>query len=82
MRRWGGEQLLLALPVLFLVVFFYGPIANLLREGLTKDGAFSLEFLWAVLTDDYFRHVILFTLWQALLSTLASIALGRPWRLS
>jgi thiamine transport system permease protein len=78
MRRWGGEQLLLALPVLFLVVFFYGPIANLLREGLTKDGAFSLEFLWTVLTDDYFRYVILFTLWQALLSTLASIALGLP----
>jgi thiamine transport system permease protein len=78
MRRWGGEQLLLALPVLFLVVFFYGPIANLLREGLTKDGAFSLEFLWTVLADDYFRHVILFTLWQALLSTLASIALGLP----
>lgn len=78
MRRWGGEQLLLALPMLFLVVFFYGPIANLLREGLTKDGAFSLEFLWTVLTDDYFRYVILFTLWQALLSTLASIALGLP----
>jgi thiamine transport system permease protein len=70
--------MLLALPVLFLVVFFYGPIANLLREGFTKDGAFSLEFLWTVLTDDYFRHVILFTLWQALLSTLASIALGLP----
>ena len=78
MRRGGGEQLLLALPVLFLVVFFYGPIANLLREGLTKDSAFSLEFLWTVLTDDYFRYVILFTLWQALLSTLASIALGLP----
>jgi thiamine transport system permease protein len=77
-HRWGGEQLLLALPVLFLVVFFYGPIANLLREGLTKDSAFSLEFLWTVLTDDYFRYVILFTLWQALLSTLASIALGLP----
>ena len=77
-RRWGGEQLLLALPVLFLVVFFYGPIANLLREGLTKDGTFSLEFLRTILTDDYFRHVILFTLWQAFLSTLASIALGLP----
>jgi thiamine transport system permease protein len=78
MRRWGGEQLLLALPVLFLVVFFYGPIANLLREGLTKDGTLSLEFLRTILTDDYFRYVILFTLWQALLSTLASIALGLP----
>ncbi len=77
-RRWGGEQLLLALPLLFLVVFFYGPIANLLREGLTKDGTLSLEFVRQILTDDYFRYVILFTLWQASLSTLASIALGLP----
>jgi thiamine transport system permease protein len=61
-----------------LVIFFYAPVANLLREGLTQDGAFSLEFVKRILTDDYFRHVILFTLWQALLSTLASIALGLP----
>jgi len=68
----------LLLPLLFLVIFFYAPVANLLREGLTQDGAFSLEFVQRILTDDYFRHVILFTLWQALLSTLASIALGLP----
>ncbi|GBC76007.1 Putative 2-aminoethylphosphonate transport system permease protein PhnU [bacterium HR07] len=64
--------------MLFLIVFFYGPVANLLREGLTKDGVFSLDFVIQILTDDYFRHVILFTLWQALLSTLASIVLGLP----
>lgn len=69
---------MLLLPMLFLVIFFYAPVANLLREGLTQDGAFSLEFVKRILTDDYFRHVILFTLWQALLSTLASIALGLP----
>lgn len=69
---------MLLLPLLFLVIFFYAPVANLLREGLTQDGAFSLEFMKRILTDDYFRHVILFTLWQALLSTLASIALGLP----
>lgn len=73
-----GEGLVLLLPLLFLVIFFYAPVANLLREGLTQDGAFSLEFVKRILTDDYFRHVILFTLWQALLSTLASIALGLP----
>lgn len=69
---------LLALPLLFLVIFFYAPIVNLLREGLTSDGTFSLAFVQKILTDDYFQHVILFTLWQALLSTLASIALGLP----
>lgn len=74
----GGEGLLLLFPLLFLIVFLYAPIANLLREGLTKDNAFSLEFVQRILTDDYFRHVIFFTLWQALLSTLASIALGLP----
>ncbi len=78
MRVKGAGGLGLLLPVLFLVVFFYVPVANLLREGLTKDGALSLEFVQRILTDDYFRHVILFTLWQALLSTVASIALGLP----
>ncbi len=77
-RKWGGEQILLILPLLFLIVFFYGPVANLLREGLTKDGVFSLDFVTQILTDSYFQHVILFTLWQALLSTLASIVLGLP----
>lgn len=77
-RSLGGEGLLLPFPLLFLIIFFYAPIANLLREGLTKDGAFSLEFVRKILADDYFQHVILFTLWQALLSTLASIILGLP----
>ncbi len=69
---------MLLLPGLFLILFFYVPLANLLREGLIHDGALSLEFVKKILTDDYFQHVILFTLWQALLSTLASIVLGLP----
>lgn len=77
-RGARGEGLLFLLPALFLVIFFYAPIANLLREGLTQDGTFSPEFVRKILTDDYFQHVILFTLWQAFLSTLASIALGLP----
>ncbi len=78
MRVKGTGWVGLLLPVLFLVVFFYVPVANLLREGLTRDGSFSLEFMRRILTDDYFQHVILFTLWQALLSTVASIVLGLP----
>lgn len=77
-RGVQGESLMLLFPLLFLIVFFYAPLANLLREGLTQDGTFSLEFIGKILTDDYFQYVILFTLWQAFLSTLASIALGLP----
>lgn len=69
---------LLALPLLFLSVFFYLPLTRLLAEGLTREGQFSLEFLGRILTDSYFQHVIAFTVQQALYSTLASIALGLP----
>lgn len=70
--------LLVTLPLLFLVVFFYLPVARLLAEGLTRDGVLSLDFVIKILTDSYFQHVILFTLQQALWSTLASIVLGLP----
>ncbi len=79
LRHYGGARAAVPLlPVLFLALFFYLPLVNLLREGLTHNGGFSLEFIKRILTDDYFQHVIFFTLWQALLSTLASIALGVP----
>lgn len=42
----------------------------MLREGLYK--------VYEVLVNPYFQHVILFTLEQALLSTLGSVALGFP----
>lgn len=77
-RSGGARYAVLLLPLCFLVLFFYVPVVNLLREGLTHDGSFSLEFIGRILTDDYFQGVILFTLWQALLSTLASIVLGVP----
>jgi len=51
-------------------LFFYYPLISLLSEGVFEVGA--------VLTSPYFRHVIGFTVWQALLSTLASVALGFP----
>ncbi len=69
---------LLALPLLFLLAFFYLPLARLLAEGLTHEGEFSLQFVVRILTDSYFQHVIAFTLQQALWSTLASIVLGLP----
>ncbi len=67
------------MPLLFLALFFYYPLAGLFREGLTAEGRFTLRYLAAVFTDPYLRHVILFTAEQALLSTLLAAAIGLPW---
>ncbi|MDW8141337.1 MAG: iron ABC transporter permease, partial [Candidatus Bipolaricaulota bacterium] len=70
--------ILVIIALLFLILFFYWPVARLLAEGLTHNEKFSLDFIVQILTDAYFQHVIGFTFYQALWSTLASIALGLP----
>jgi thiamine transport system permease protein len=64
---------LLLLPsIVFLVVFFYYPVVLILKDGL------SFEALTAVLSDGYYRHVISFTVEQAIASTFLTLLLGLP----
>lgn len=65
-----ARALYIALPLGFLGLFFYYPITTLLSQGLAALGE--------VLGSPYFQRIISFTIWQALLSTLASVALGFP----
>lgn len=69
-KRTLAYAALLGLPFAFLGLFFYYPLANVLREGL--------PLVDDVLSRPYFQRVILFTLEQALLSTVAAVALGFP----
>ncbi|MCD6524466.1 MAG: iron ABC transporter permease [Thermococcus sp.] len=65
--------ILILIPALtFLMVFFYYPIALVLKEGL------SASALLSVLSNSYYRHVITFTILQALGSTLLTLAIGLP----
>jgi len=74
-----GDTLTLLFPLLFLGLFFYFPLLSILKEGLTDaSGRFSFAQLWEILTRPYYLHIIGFTVYQALLSTLASILLGLP----
>jgi thiamine transport system permease protein len=61
-----------AIPVCFLAVFFGWPLeaifAHSLRPGAIAD----------VVTDAALRRVAWFTLWQAVVSTLATLAVGLP----
>jgi thiamine transport system permease protein len=69
---------LLTLPVAFLGVFFALPVGTIVLTGLRPDGSFDLAAVGGVLTDPGVRGVVWFTVWQATLSTLLTLAVGMP----
>lgn len=64
--------LFLALPLLFLAVFFFYPLANILQLG------FSSEAAREILSRQYYLSILWFTLWQAALSTILTLLIGLP----
>ena len=76
MRR--GWFVLLAIPAGFLALVFYYPLVLILRTGLSEGGRLTLAPLQEILADPYYLRLIGFTIEQAALSTLASLAIGLP----
>ncbi|MAU00748.1 MAG: thiamine biosynthesis protein ThiP [Anaerolineaceae bacterium] len=68
-KRW---PVILLLPLLFLLVFFFYPLGNIFRLSLTADALAEL------VQRPSFRSVIWFTVWQAALSTGLTLLLGLP----
>jgi thiamine transport system permease protein len=64
--------------VAFVAVFFAYPLARIVDLGIRPDGRLSLEGIRSVLGDPSLRGVIAFTAVQALLSTVATLAIGLP----
>jgi thiamine transport system permease protein len=73
----GRGAVLAAGPLGFLALFFAWPLALVLARGFGVDGSL-LAPLRDVLLDPYLRGVARFTLWQAVLSTLLTLAVGLP----
>jgi thiamine transport system permease protein len=86
--RWAERRalaLVAAATSVVLLVLFYYPVATVFVDAVVVSGAFTLDPLREVLTSEfYLREIIGFTAYQALLSTVASVALGLPgaWLLS
>jgi thiamine transport system permease protein len=74
----GGQWLLLALPVLFLLLFFVRPLLGILAVSLAPEGRFSWAPVGEVLGAGWFWRVLWFTTWQATASTLLTLAIGLP----
>ena len=69
---------LLLLPLLFLLAFFFYPLASILGVSLTTEGRLDLSGFSAVAGSRYYLDVLWFTTWQAALSTLLTLALALP----
>ena len=63
---------LFALPFIFLILFFFLPVGKVLTGGLSLPG------LAKIFGNAYYRKVIGFTIFQALVSTFFSVLLGLP----
>ncbi|NND03524.1 MAG: iron ABC transporter permease [Acidimicrobiia bacterium] len=71
-RRWA-RLALAAVPVGFLAYFFVYPLVSILLTGFTDGGAG-----FDVLTRASTRSVVWFTLWQAIVSTIATVVIAMP----
>ena len=59
-------------PLLFLGFFFFYPLSAVFRMA----GDWALSQGWTVDVWEQVAHPLLFTIWQALLSTVLTLALG------
>ncbi|MCI0477769.1 MAG: ABC transporter permease subunit, partial [Anaerolineales bacterium] len=68
-------RLVLFLPLAFLALFYFYPLAAILQTGFAaSDARGALE----IFTDAYYARVLLFTIWQAALSTALTLIAALP----
>lgn len=61
-----------------LFVLFLVPVSMTLGQAFIVDGHFSFSLLFSTFKDPYYLHIMSFTLFQALCSTLLALLIGLP----
>ncbi|MFZ3567871.1 ABC transporter permease [Streptomyces sp. BH097] len=69
---------LMVLPVVFFGLFFAYPVVAIVERGLHAEGGWQLGRLFDVLGQSDIRHVLWFTVWQALASTALTLLIALP----
>ncbi len=72
------QNALFLLPLAFLGVFFFYPMAAVVAEGFAPGGRLNLAPVASLWREAYFGRVLWFTTWQAALSTALTLVLGMP----
>lgn len=73
-----GRHWFLLVPLLFLALFFFYPLLSLLAVSLVPEGWVDLGSFVEIVTSDYYRETLWFTIWQAALSTILTLVLALP----
>lgn len=76
-RRWAGWPLWLV-PLAFLAVFYFYPLASILTESFSRAEAGVWQVIAELWQSQTVRGVVGFTFWQAGLSTLLTLLVGLP----
>lgn len=66
------------IPIVFLLLFFFYPLASILQVSLLPDGNLDLSGVRTLLQRSYFLDIIWFTTWQATVSMLLTLMVGLP----
>jgi thiamine transport system permease protein len=72
---WYG---LLLVPLLFLGIFFLYPLAAIFEYSLFQDGQFDFSGFTKIVSSSYYLNTLAFTTFQAILSTILTLALALP----
>jgi thiamine transport system permease protein len=70
--------ILYSLPIIFLLLFFFYPVLEIFRVSLFPTDSLDTTGIMRVFTEPYYREVLGFTAWQALWSTVLTMAVGLP----
>ena len=70
--------LILLVPLVFLAMFFFYPLIEILTLSLVPEGKLDLFPFQTVFSDPYYGRLLAFTTGQALLSTLLTLLAGMP----
>jgi thiamine transport system permease protein len=79
--RWWQPRiavLVYLLPLLFLGLFFFFPLAEIFRLSLAPQGELDLSPFRSLFSDPYYGELLAFTTGQALASTLLTLLAGMP----
>jgi thiamine transport system permease protein len=72
------KRLLILLPLAFLALFFFYPLASITARGLAPDGVLDLSAFGQIVGSEFYRATLWFTFWQAAVSTILTILAAFP----
>lgn len=70
--------LVYSIPLAFLLLFYFYPIASILTLSFAPEGQFDPAALGKLFSTPHYLRVLWFTTWQAALSTLLTVGLALP----